>query len=214
MTRLRDPVDELPARSLTPDGRPSRWQRVPKATAAVITSVVALIAAFIGLGFDLWPTLRPDPRTDVGADLTIVAVERNVTLRDWMRRSSGSPEEYRRRRAEYVREAEGVGAMAFPGELAYVEVSVRGFKRRGVILNWAVYNARASERTTVESSMEQGQHTSVGLDAPKDEFVAELWIEPVFGRRLYFVRAEAREPDGTLLAIADSKPFRGLPFPE
>ena len=192
--------------------RPRRRFPAPGGVVAGLTALVALVVALAGLVFDFVPSLRPDPRTQSGADLAVVAVERNVTLGEWMRRTSASPEAYARRRAAYMREGGSAAGLRLPGELAYVDVAVRGFKRRGVVLSWALYDARTQERTGAEGSTAH-QATQVRLGAPTDEFVAELWIEPRFDARRYFVRTEAREPDGTLLAVADSEPFRGLELP-
>ncbi len=181
-----------------------------KETIATATAAVALVAASVGLLFDLWPTLKPDPGTHIGAEMSVSAVERNVTYGAWLRRSSGTEQNYQARLAQYLHEAESDRGLRIRGELAYVKVRVWGFKRRSVTLHWSVYNARTQQRTSLEGTIEQGQQSGVRLDAPTDEFVAEMWIPPARGKSSYFVRIEAREADGTLLAIADSSPFVGL----
>ena len=188
-----------------------RLAALPKTTVVAATAVIALIAAVVGLVFDLWPELKPDPRTQVGADLAVIAVERNVTLGEWLERSSGSAEEFARRRADYLDDGGSEAGLRIPGELAFVKVSVRGFKRRGISVRWAVYDAATQERVAGLAGRPEGREaTEVDLEAPTDEFVAELWLGPVPGPRRYFVRVEAREGGGTLLAVADSDPFRGL----
>jgi hypothetical protein len=171
------------------------------------TAAVALVAAVAGLVFDLRPDLRPDPRADLGAELDVLAVERGVTYGDWLRRRSGSHEQFLRQRAEYLREGGNAAGLKIPGELAYVKVAVRGFKERRVRLRWAIYDAKSARRVLRRAGVED---TRVALQAPLDEFVSELWLGPITGPGRYFVRVEARQDDGTLLAIADSKAFRGL----
>jgi hypothetical protein len=50
----------------------------------------------------------------------VLAVERKVTLGGSLRRSGASEQDYRRRRAEYVRRSGSDAALAFHGELACV----------------------------------------------------------------------------------------------
>jgi len=171
------------------------------------TAVAALVAALVGLAFDLWPTLRPDPRTQLGADVRVRAIERNVSLGEFMRRKLGSEGAYRRWRARFVRE-NGAAGLAFQGEMVYVWLSVRGYKGRDVTLNWSVYDARTKARVRAPVETERRQSLA-SLEAPTDEFVAEQWIEPVYAPSRYFVRIEIRD-GATLLAIADSEPFEGL----
>lgn len=193
------------------DGREGSSGRALKAGVALATGLVALVAAVAGLVFDFWPSLRPDPRSELGADIVVLAVERKVSVREWMRRAAGTSEEYQRRRDEALPETESPEGLSIRGFVAYAEVSVRGFKRRTVVLQYAIYD-RLSQTRVWTSRAEQGQNSVISLDAPRDEFVAELWVQPVQPpRRSYFLRVEVREPDGgALLAMADSRPFRGL----
>ena len=177
---------------------------------AVITSAVALGSSVVALTFELWPSLRPDPRSDVGATASVLAVERNVTLGEWMRRVSQTHDDLLRRRKEYIESGGSQGGLLIPGQLAYVRTSVRGFKRRDVTVRWSIYDARTQERGQ-EDSWDRANRSGLALGAPRDESVSEIWLQPVVGaRRQYFVRIEIRDEDGVLLTIADSKPFRGL----
>ncbi len=187
-----------------------RARALTRGVVVATTAGVALLAALLGLAFDLWPTLRPDPRTELSADVRVLAIERKVSLDEFMRRTSGSQAAYRRQRAAYVRENGSAAGLAFHGELAYVQLAVRGFKGRDVTVKWSVYDARSKTRVRAAPESER-LRALASLDAPSDQFVAELWIEPVYAGR-YFVRIEVR--DGrTLLAIADSTPFTGLRRP-
>jgi hypothetical protein len=198
----------------TLEGGSSRQRRrlrdVSKATIATATAMVALTAAAVGLIFDLWPGLSPEPGTHRGAELSVLAVERNVSYGEWLRRSSGTEQIYKTRLRQQLRGAESDAGLRIPGELAYVKVSIFGFKHGSVTLRPSVYYASSQERKPLGGQLEQGGQSLVHLNAPIDEFVAEIWIPPVRGAGRYFVRIEARDTSGTLLAVADSSPFLGL----
>lgn len=157
--------------------------------------------------FDLWPELRPDPRSELGSDASVVAVERNVTRDEYLRRRYPSPSDYQRRRREEIAQAQGqVAGLRIHGELAYVRVKLHGYKGSRVVVRWSIYDARRQTRITQAKS--ESRWTG---DAPTDRFIDEIWLEPAFGsHRRYFVRIEVREPHGVLLAMADSEPFTGL----
>lgn len=186
----------------------SRARRLTKGAVVGATALAALVAALIGLAFDVWPSLRPDPRTQLGASVRVLALDRKVTLNEHMRRTSASEADYRRRHAEYVRDNGSAAGLAFEGELVYAQLAVRGFKGRHVTVDWSVYDARSKVR--VIAPRERAQRTTLAsLDAPTDEFIALLWIRAVKAPRRYFVRVEVNS-GRTLLAMADSRPFAGL----
>jgi hypothetical protein len=197
-----DPQD--PARATETSQR-----RFGSVAVALITAAVALVSSVVALTFELWPSLRPDPRSELGATASVLAVERNVTLGEWMQRVSRTDADLRRRRKSYIASGGSRGGLLIPGQLAYVRTSVRGFKRRDVTLRWSIYDARTQERRR-EDSWDRANRSGLALGAPRDESVAEIWLPAVVGARKYFVRIEVRDGDGALLAIADSEPFRGL----
>ena len=51
-------------------------------TLTALTAVIALLSGGIGLVFDLWPGLRPDPHTDRSSEAKILAVDRYVSRLD------------------------------------------------------------------------------------------------------------------------------------
>ena len=171
------------------------------------TAAIALISALVALGFSLKPDWKPDPRDAIGAHATVLAVERKVTVANWLRRIS-PPGELKARRREWIEQS---GTTAIAGELAYVRLSVRGFKRRKVDLRWAVYEQRTQRRLRGAGAGSQANRsTTVVLEAPTDELVVEQWLLPVDAPDEYFVRFEVRSPQGTLLDVADSEPFKGI----
>ena len=95
------------------------------------------------------------------------------------------------------------------GELVYVHVSARGFKRDELSIRWSVYKHPAREPRS-RGGWDEIDDTTIKAETPLDDVVIEQWIGPVPGPKRYFVRFEVRTDTGTLLAVADSKPFRGL----
>ena len=183
-------------------------QRWPKAlTVTALTAALALISGAIGLVFDLWPQLRPDPRTQRSSTERIVAVDRYVSRLDYLHRRYPDPKAFRSARAHELALAAGQTAgLRIEGELVYVEVALHGFKGSRVTLERSVYDNANRERTI------PAQRESLWTgDAPSDQWIAEMWLAPVIGpKRKFFVRAEIRDDRGVLLAMADSAPFRGL----
>jgi hypothetical protein len=97
-----------------------------------VTAAVALASAAVALGFQLWPSLKPDPRENLAASVTVFAVDRHVSFGEWLRRTSWTPAVYRRRRQGQF-QASGVrrpgdarAVLRLPGELIYVVSEIRG----------------------------------------------------------------------------------------
>jgi hypothetical protein len=173
---------------------------------AEISTVVALVSALVAVAFTLWPSLKPDPGNERGADLDVLEVERYVTVEEWLRRISSSKADFATRRREYEKHGFATNVI---GELAYVHVSARGFKRGELGIRWSVYKHPARE-PRIRGSWDEIDDTTIKAETPLDDVVVEQWIGPVPGPKRYFVRFEVRTRDGALLAVADSKPFRGL----
>lgn len=196
-----------PEEATPPASEPGAKRTRPRAlTIAAVTAVVALATSALGLVFDLWPSLRPDPRTEVGADTGVLAVDRYVSRDEFLRRRFVAQADYVRARRAEIAAAGGAGGLRLRGELAYVRVDLHGFKGRRVLLLYSIYDARS--RSRVRPAKAESRWTG---DAPDDRFIAELWLRPVTGvKRRYLVRVELRDPSGTLLSVADSAPFAGL----
>jgi hypothetical protein len=112
---------------------------------ALAASVLALVASVTSVVFTLWPGLKPDPRERLGADVSVFDVEPSVTYGAWLQRTSATEEEVRRRQDRYIRRAGLPGERADPatrrgllnvkGNVAYVRVTIEGFKRRSVVIS-------------------------------------------------------------------------------
>jgi hypothetical protein len=177
-----------------------------KLTVATVAGVIGLLSGGLGLVFDAFPTLRPDPRTDLGSDAAVLSVDRYVSNEDYLRRRYPDPKDYAAARRQVVSFAGGAGGLAIRGEVVYTRISLRGLTGRNVLLQLAIYDARRNVRTAPAKSVEHWTG-----DAPTDSFISEAWLAPVLGEhRQFFVRAEVRDAHGVLLALADSRPFLGL----
>ncbi len=200
--------------------RDRRTSGLGTATIALITAAVALLSSGAGLVFDLFPGLRPDPRDRRAAELAVVTLERDVSVADWLRRTSKDDAELERRTAAYLdrgddrqaptaRSAAGRAELALAGNLFYVNATIEGLKRDRVLLRWSLHDARSGRR-----SRDRGYHdvdaVDVPLDAPSDRSVLQVWTPIAIGRGPWFVRFELRDRDGTMLAIGDSGRFTGL----
>jgi hypothetical protein len=170
------------------------------------TALVLLGSSLVGLMFAVWPALKPDPRDVVGARATVLTIERNVTVRDWLTRTTNSRQDLARRVRAWERQA---GHTDIHGELAYVRLSLHGFKGDQVRVRWSIYYDR-SRRPASHGTLDPIPDTIVTPAAPANEFVIEQWMQPVPGPVRYFARFELRTKDGQLLDLAQSGPFRGV----
>jgi hypothetical protein len=137
----------VPDETSTPRPQSRRLPFAIVVTAA--TALLALASGALGLYFDLWPERRPDPRTELGSDAAVLAIERDVSRGEYLRRLYPSPRDYRRRRQQEIALAKGqVAGLRVRGELAYVRVTLRGFKGNRVLVQWSIYDARQKVRIT------------------------------------------------------------------
>jgi hypothetical protein len=187
--------------------KPERPPAQKKLTLTAITALVALATAGVGLVFDLWPGLRPDPRSEFQADVRVLTVEPDVSYADFLRRTLSGDDLQRA-----VREAnEEQIFLHDPGFLVYVETTLRGFKRRSTRLRSSVYDAETNRRFSVKDLTDVFGAVETG-EAPSDRSVQRLWIQPLPDPASdYFVRIEVyTEDEETLLAIGDSERFAGV----
>ena len=171
-----------------------------------VVAVVALVSSLTGIVFDLWPELRPDPRTRLAGDVSIFAVDPGVTYGEYLERTSFSDEDRRRRIALVCNGRQMCGQLSLRGEQVYIETTVEGFKRRAVVLRLSLYVAATQRRVAGVSDVEVARER---LDAPSDRAVVPVWlICPPARSAKSFVRVELyHRGDDVLLAVADSKPF-------
>lgn len=167
-------------------------------THVVIAALAGLVSVGVSLVFQLVPDLKPDPRDSVGADVSIVAVEPGITVREWIRRGFQGAE-----RADMLRRYDG--QLDFPGELIYVRVAVDGHKHRDVGLSYAVYDATKQER--LPDRINFAPYSRVRIEAPSERSVQFLFVPSLRRSRDVFIRAQLSDADG-VLAVADSGRLR------
>ena len=210
MTTLEPEPAELPE----PTGRSG----IAMSTLALVTAGLALLSGGIGLMFDLFPELRPDPREQRTAEVKVVAMEPGVTLGEWLERTSRTSDSLEAARRQALDQANLRGAsldspeakeqLKLPGTLFYVQAEVAGLKRERVRLQWSLYD-RETSRRVIDPSLRDVVGSEVRLEAPADRSFVEAWTpQPTAGSGRYFARFEVRDREGAGLAIADSPPFR------
>lgn len=195
-------VDE---RQNPPNSREARGlRRIGKGTWTLIVAAIALATSASSLLFTFLPELKPDPRDSVAAQLSVFAIDPNVTLGDYIRRAYGgettAPKGLRVARQE----------LGFKGDVVYVQTRVDGFKHRRVHLIATIYEARKQKRVSLYQSPRLPpaiqDARSVTLDTPSTSTVQLFWILTLTGEPTTFVRIEMY--DGTrMLAVADSPPI-------
>jgi hypothetical protein len=198
---------------------PSRERRkIATPTVALVTALIALVSSGIGLVFDLFPGMRPDPRTTRSADVAVLAVEPRVPVGDWLERTKTSESDTDADRDAAIRaagfdpegasEQEIADALAVAGTVFFVQTNVEGLKRDRVKLRWSIYERRGGR--VADPSLHDVEAVNLRLDAPTDRSVVQVWTpEPTTGAGPLFARFELRDENDVALAIADSKPFRG-----
>jgi hypothetical protein len=191
------------------------WRRLASYRPKVATGTaafVALASSVVALGFSLWPSLKPDPGDEFSAHATVLAVERYVTVDEYLARSSVSPQNFAERRREW-QGREGHSSTELSGFLAYVRVVLKGFKHGEVRLTWSFYSYKTKQRVHPDPAVKrpfEAPKTIVAAAAPSDETVVEQPLPSMPTGKSYFVRFELRTENGVLLDIADSKRFNGL----
>jgi len=171
-------------------GEPERKRRrIP--TTAVVTLVGALLAAGISgvnLVYQVWPSLKPDPKATVGATIESLTIDKNVTAEDFLIRPG-------------TLLPDGVPP-GRNGNVFYIRASIEGFKRSDVQLRWYTYDANIPAR--LPGLRSNDRETPVFQpQAPVDAQIAQVWVPTPKQARPIFVRFELWA--GTvLLAYVDS----------
>lgn len=195
---------------MTADSEHSNRVRRLSATAwAIIAATVALLGSAVTLIFTLVPSLAPDPREQVGAALTVVAVDPGVTLGDWAHRAF--PDSWR---DEFKRifgtASPGADQLEVLGDVIYVRTQVDGYKHRSVVMHTSVYDREHDSpdagRIDLEKIAKAPRIPALKIDAPDRSSVQLLFI-PAVGQvadvPCTFVRIELDDPHGAL-AISDT----------
>ena len=167
-------------------------RRIPK-LAKALPFLVAIpgIAAFV---WQLNPDWKPDPRNQLQASVKAIAVDRDVTPRQFINYRGLSAAGFRKEQLD------------LPGEVVYLLIEVEGRKGHTVDARFSLYNFKTGQRVDPFVNLPlQGYQPRT----PEDRSVQAAWIpSPVGPRRVYFARIELLDGD-TTLAIADTQRFNG-----
>lgn len=176
-----------------PEGERRSWLQMT----ALVTLVGAILAAAISganLVFELWPSLKPDPKAKVGGKIENLALDLNVSCESYLSRGG--------RRCHAGAKPKDVG------NVFYVRAETEGFKRETVRLKWFTYDANNDERLAgLRSSADAEQ--LFRPQAPIDTQLAQVWVPTPPEAGNYFVRFELYS-GAVLLAFVDSKKYESI----
>lgn len=204
-----------------------RGVRFTKAGYAVVAALILLAGNALQLTWTLDPRRKPDPNERLRAAIQPVSAEPSVSLATYLRRTTAPAgieraidERARLQAGRELSHQEFVCAkerlLTIRGYMVYANVTVEGLKHRAVDLYTTLYSGTTHRRlSTYEGEAPLPPQT---LTSPTDSFVQTAFLEvPPRPNGRYYARFELRthEKDevlGTLLAVADGKPFPGLTF--
>lgn len=200
-------ADELSPRS-THDGRESGVGRFGASAFALVVAIVALAGSASSLLFTFLPELKPDPRDSVLAQLTVFAIDPNVTYAAYLTQAYGGDRAAPRR---LLPTSQRQQARHTIGDVVYVRTLVDGFKHRQVTLRASEYDATTQERYPGRLDFGSAlirRAKTVNLDTPSTSTIQLFFVYSLTGvTSPSFVRVEMY--DGTrMLAVADSPVIR------
>lgn len=179
--------------------KPSRARRFLGDTNLVLTAVAGLVAAGVALLFQFAPSLKPDPGDSIGADVSVVALERGATIGSWIQHGFSGAAEQAAQRAKYS------GQLGFPGEIVYVRVAVDGHKHKNVSLSYRLFAAKSEKPLT---QLETAEYATLRMEAPSQRSVSMMFVPDLASAGDVFVRVVLRD-DTNVLAVADSRTISG-----
>lgn len=164
--------------------------RVSTVTLTFAASVAALALTVVNGLYTVQPATKPDPRELLAASVDLQAIERRVTLGEYLDRSG--------------RTLPGADAIdrAAKGALLYARVRIEGRKHEPIFLSASYYDARTKARLQDPSD---SRISNLHIDTPNDQWVELVFVRNTYGKPL-FVRV-ALYDDNTMLAFADSEPI-------
>lgn len=178
-----------------------------------LTATASVITAVLGVVFLLLPSWKPLSRDKIEASVTIAAIERDVSLRDWSERQfPGDPAGELRR---LVGRPLGKGEDESVGTVAYVQLRADGFKRRTIELRTRIYDARTRRPPeSADFGVVYPKSGRLKIDAPSRGSVQLIMLDRfTIVPGCYFIRVEAYDKGG-ILAYDDSKIIEGAGDPE
>jgi hypothetical protein len=154
-------------------------------------TAIAVVASCVALTFTLFPGLIPDPKVVLAAQMTIVDVEPNMSLRSYLRL-------YR------PQEAVEEGDEDYIGTILFLRIKTDG-KKHGDVKLTQLHYGWDSKRPLTGGRFKSNQHFRP--DTPSDQWIAPVWVEQPQQQKDYFVRLMLLDDD-TILDFVDSKRIR------
>jgi hypothetical protein len=195
MTRVEErPPPEAPPANGAGKVRAGRVRRWASQTNVVLAAVAGLVSAGIALLFQLAPGLKPDPGDNIGADVSVIALERGVTIESWLQRGF--------RGAAYAEQyAKYKDQLPYRGEIIYVHVAVDGHKHKDVSLSYRLFMAKSQLPVTAIAT---GDFAKLKMEAPSQRSVSLMFVPNLKKTGDLFLRVTLRD-DTDVLAVADSR---------
>jgi hypothetical protein len=161
------------------------------------TAVLALATGGLGLVYTFWPGLRPDPRVTKSATMSVVAIDRLVTRRDFEKRN-------------HLPIQTGRATKCAPGRIFYVEERLEGFKGQKTTLQVYRYDATSDAYLgQVRLGGTKGGSQVLRGTRPTDQSIQRIWIPWRDEDRKVFYRFELyQKNENNLLSLTDSRPVR------
>jgi hypothetical protein len=183
------------------------------------TSVVLLFGYALNFAYDFWPSIKPDPGERLSASVSSILVDPYVRLDDFLKRAddaayrdavltqfakvelgTSSPTEeqlvcQKRRAEDYL------------GLVVWARVHVEGLKHREVKLSATLYDGKTHRRYQQGVELPVPSVIPHRLSSPTDDFVEGVFVDRPPADHTAVARLELRSDDGTLLDIANTKPF-------
>jgi hypothetical protein len=179
----------------------SAWRLRPTIGRAnlVIAALLGLVTGTVALVFQLAPGLQPDPRDRVGADVSVFALEPNVTIGAWIKRGFPTHEQVALMKTYQDRAA--------VGEMLYVRTTVDGHKHREANLRFDVFNAETQQPIPREN-IDAPPIEPLAISSPSERSVRLVWVPDLTqDERDLFFRVELWDDSG-MLAVTDSPVVR------
>jgi hypothetical protein len=177
-----------------PEARPSRWPN--KVTLAALVTVVALVTGGVNLVFLLWPSLKSDPGLQHSAQIAVLAMDKNVTYRNYLQRPASTP-------------ATPPPDPSVYGNVFYLQMEMEGFKGKRAKLRWFTYDANNGARLPRPFSTGH----KFKAKAPTHKSISQEWVQLPPDSGTYKIRFELYDGGDVLLAFADTAQFTTVTLP-
>lgn len=201
---MTEPTEAQPSEPEAPEPeRTRRWRKVLGGSRAALAAGIALVAGGVGLLFEVFPALRPDPRDRVGGTIEVFSVESGVPRSSWLQDAFPKDVDGATKRILGLDDP-SPSELALPGTVVYLKVEVDGYKRREIAIRARLYNAR-TQRRVPNFPTNYADAGGIQIDAPNRRTVQQLFLPDLRGEQPAFLRIELVDPEsGTPIAITDS----------